>query len=81
MYININLSPELSEKIQEEIEKELPRILEEILLANDKHILKDLINQKVKGLVSNQVHEVLQDKDFKKFVRDEVMNFFGKEVK
>lgn len=77
MYININLTPELTEQIQEQIKKELPRILEEVLLANDNKILKDILSQRVKSCVSSVATEILQGKNIRDLLRDKVMQEIG----
>lgn len=74
--VNINLEPEQTEDLEKLIEENLKDALIEAL-KQDKNYLNKVIRDCVKGQIHQHINEVLQDKEYKRFLRDRVMEYMG----
>ena len=74
--MNIYIDFKLSEETQKEIQQEILKSAENILLK-DKQELRKIINECVKGVIRGNITEILQSKEYKNYLRDEIMQQIG----
>lgn len=74
--LNIDLEPELSGKIENLISENLEDALVEALIR-DKNYLNKVIRDCVKSQIRSHITEILQDKNYKDFLRDKIADELG----
>ena len=76
MYITVGLNPEKTKEIEDYIKAVLPEIINENIFA-DKNKLKTMINECVKGQIKATINDIMQGKDFRDYLRNQVMEQIG----
>ena len=74
--VNIDLEPEISGEIEKLIEGNIKDALVEALIQ-DKNYLNKVIRDCVKGQIKSHITEILQDKNYKDFLRDKISDELG----
>lgn len=76
MYITVSLEPEKTKELEAYIKAVLPEIINENIFA-DTNKLKQLINECVKGQIKATINDLMQGKEFRHYLRDEIMIQIG----
>lgn len=76
MYITVGLNPEKTKEIEDYIKAVLPEIINENIFA-DTNKLKTMINDCVKGQIKATINDIMQGKDFRDYLRNQVMEQIG----
>ena len=74
--VNINLEPEISGEIEKLISEQMHDALVEALIQ-DKNYLNKIIRDCVKGQIKAHITEILQDINYKNFLRDKISDELG----
>ena len=76
MYLTIGLNPEKTKELEDYIKSILPEIINENIFA-DQNKLKQMINECVKGQIKATINDLMQGKDFRDYLRKEIMEYIG----
>lgn len=76
MYLTIGLNPEKTKELEGYIKSILPEIINENIFA-DQNKLKQMINECVKGQIKATINDLMQGKDFRDYLRNQVMQHIG----
>lgn len=76
MYITVGLNPEKTKELDDYIKQILPEIINENIFA-DVNKLKQLINECVRGQIKATINDLMQGKEFRDYLRDEIMVQIG----
>ena len=77
--VNIDLEPEVSEELEKTIELNIKEAVIEAL-QRDKNYLNRVIRDCVKGQIHQHIYEILQDKEYRRYLRDRTMKALGLQV-
>ena len=76
MYISLNIEPEKTKELEWYIKSVLPEIINEKLFE-DKNKLNAMIRECVKGQIKATINDLMQGKDFRDYLRDQIMEQIG----
>ena len=76
MYITVGLNAEKTKELDDYIKQILPEIINENIFA-DTNKLKQLINECVRGQIKATINDLMQGKEFRDYLRDEIMVQIG----
>ena len=76
MYLSVNIEPEKTKELEWYIKSVLPEIINEKLFE-DKNKLNAMIRECVKGQLMATINNLMQEKEFRNFLRDKVMEQIG----
>ncbi len=76
MYLTIGLNPEKTKELEDYIKSILPEIINENIFA-DQNKLKQMINECVKGQIKATINDLMQGRDFRDYLRKEIMKYIG----
>lgn len=76
MYLSVNIEPEKTKELEWYIKAVLPEIINEKLFE-DKNKLNAMIRECVKGQIMATINNLMQEKEFRIFLRDKIMEQIG----
>lgn len=76
MYLTISLEPEKTKELEQYIKIMLPEIINENIFK-DENKLKSLINDCVRSQIKAVINDLMNEKDFRNYLRDKVKKQIG----
>lgn len=76
MQVSISFKPEITQEVEQYIKDVLPEVINKTLLE-DPTQLNGIIRECVRGYIKGTITSLIQDKDYRSFLRDRIMEQIG----